>query len=480
MKLLKTIFFPSRRVNELDMTELRSMMVDRSLTIALLLIVPGIFLSLLNLSSVDWSIFSVIEILVVVIIAFLGIFRQRLPYTFRTYGLISALFVMAMTEFAGWGLSGTGGIWFLITIFGTYVLISHRAAVRLTASGLLFVLMVAIGTRIGLYNYQLDFNQYAYSIEGWLGHWLTILIGMIAFLGMIQFIFWYLGKKISELSEQRQTLQQAADQLRKEIFEHTQTSRDLEIALENLREIDVMKDQFVSNVSHELRTPIANLRLYTQLVEKRPEKAREYMQTMTKEISRLDNIVEQMLYMAKIQDSAEFGTWVQFDLQAVIKAVIDQYMPTAIGRGMTMSFRPLEQMPLFFGSSNMMYQLIRSLVDNAIKYSPTGGDIVIEALQQDGHPYHQVGFRITNTGVGIDRYERDKVFERFFRGKIAMERHVSGAGLGLATARQITSIHHGNISLDNSDQQRVTFTVMMPTLPIAQPETTPGQNSVPA
>jgi signal transduction histidine kinase len=371
-------------------------------------------------------------------------------------------------EFIGWGLSGVGSSWMVVGVFASYIMVGRRFAIWMSVFSVAVVVAQILAIELGGYQFALDFSQYAYSHEAWFAQLLTVAIQTGSIVAVLTFIFRYLVERSKELSVHRSSLERTADILQSEIFEHDHTSRALAEALEHLQQIDQVKDAFVSNVSHELRTPIANLRLYMQLSQKRPDKAVEYIQTMNNEVQRLEKVVEQMLLMAKIQDGTDFGTWVHFDLQAIIKGAVEEFSNLISGRGLTIQFREISDMPHVFGSAGMIYQMIRSLLDNAIKYSPSGARIEIRSQVDVRDGLSLVGFTIVNTGVRIEQDEQRRIFERFYRGRSAIERNVPGAGLGLAAARQIAIIHHGTIRLQDTGSDQVSINVMIPSHAIVE------------
>jgi signal transduction histidine kinase len=192
------------------------------------------------------------------------------------------------------------------------------------------------------------------------------------------------------------------------------------------------------------------------------------MLTMGKEMHRLEGIVEQMLFMAKLQDETEFGTWVRLDLQNIINEIVDEYREIAIGRRLTLCYYPIDNMPALFGSGEMIRQMIRVLVDNAIKYSPAGNRVDIRPLHRSENGLLQIGFRITNTGVRIPQHERAQIFERFYRGQSSIDRQVPGAGLGLATAREIAHMHQGSIHLEDVTSEQVAITILLPGIALTE------------
>ncbi|NTU64687.1 MAG: HAMP domain-containing histidine kinase, partial [Chloroflexi bacterium] len=226
----------------------------------------------------------------------------------------------------------------------------------------------------------------------------------------------------------------------------------------SLTELDRMKDRFVSNVSHELRTPLANTKLYLQLLERgKPDKRAEYMQTLHREVSHLEGMIEDLLDLSQLeQDKTE--VWLApVDLNALLKQASVVQQPRAETAGLGLTFEPTAKPLLARGDLLRLQQVATNLITNAINYTPAGA-VHIRSFQCDD----RVGFEIRDSGMGIASEDLPHVFERFYRGKRASQSNVRGTGLGLNIVKEIVDWHGGQIEVDSQVGCGSSFTVYLP------------------
>lgn len=231
-----------------------------------------------------------------------------------------------------------------------------------------------------------------------------------------------------------------------------------------LRELSLLKDEFVSSISHDLRTPVTNLKLYHHLMTVRPEKAERYKETIDRETRRLEYIVEELLSVSQIERLPQKLETAPLDLALVVRRYVADYTPLVESRGLSIDFHESPGLPPVQGDLVLLERVLHALVQNALSYTPEAGQIRVSVgvEKQDGEPWVYV--RVANSGPGIPPDELPHVFDRFFRGKIALEHGVPGAGLGLAIAKDIVKRHGGRITVQQNgdEEQGATFTVWLP------------------
>ena len=232
-----------------------------------------------------------------------------------------------------------------------------------------------------------------------------------------------------------------------------------------LKQVERMKDAFVSNVSHELRTPITSLRLNTGLLRMDPANQGTYLERLTREVDRLGVMIEDLLRLSRLDQGR-----VRLDLKAVdLNVLVAQYIedrnPLAESQGLRLEFQPGRDLPCVSGDSGMLGQVISILLNNAISYTPGGGKITVCTLARKEGGGSIVGFRVTDNGPGIGAEDLPHVFERFFRGKVGRDSGTPGAGLGLSIAKEIVDRHRGQIELKSpvAEGKGAAFTVWLPT-----------------
>jgi PAS domain S-box-containing protein len=213
------------------------------------------------------------------------------------------------------------------------------------------------------------------------------------------------------------------------------------------KEVQRMKDAFVSNVSHELRTPITNFICNMELIRMNPQKQDVYLERLDLEIVQLKNIIEDLLRLSRFDQNATDLNRTPFDINAMCREFSSLRTPLAEQKQLSMAFIPHEPLPKVFGDYGLISQVLSILLTNAINYTQNGGEILIRSHPEDeAHP-GMVGFSVTDNGPGISLEEKERLFERFFRGNAGINSQVAGTGLGLPIAHEIIERHQGDIEV---------------------------------
>jgi signal transduction histidine kinase len=228
---------------------------------------------------------------------------------------------------------------------------------------------------------------------------------------------------------------------------------------DRLRELDRLKDEFVSAVSHELRTPLTSISGYAELLrldEKNPER-RRYLDIVERNAERLISLVSDVLFAARLQDGRLQLIVEPVDLQQLIVHAADAARPRAASTGVELVVRADEPLGVE-GEPERLGQLLDNLVSNAIKFTPDGGRVSITGAR-DGD---LVRVEVSDTGIGIAPEESERLFERFFRSQVALERQIQGTGLGLYISKAIVEAHGGRIGVSSTQGEGTTFMVELP------------------
>ncbi len=239
-------------------------------------------------------------------------------------------------------------------------------------------------------------------------------------------------------------VQRHAAELEERVAERT---AELYAANADLRALAKVKDEFVANVSHEVRTPISNIKLYHKLLVMNPSKFSEYMATLDRETERLEHIVEDLLYLSRLDQGQIPTTLTRIDLNALAETYVSDRSPLAESKGLTLDLSPAENLPPVEGDQMLLGQALSVLLTNALNYTPPGGRVAISTHTRRRGSGTLVGLRVSDTGPGIEPDELAHLFRRFFRGKAAQASGMPGTGLGLAIAREIADRHGGWIEI---------------------------------
>lgn len=237
--------------------------------------------------------------------------------------------------------------------------------------------------------------------------------------------------------------------------------------ISGLKEVERMKDDFVSNVSHELRTPISSLKLYHGLVQRNPRQRDIYLQRMEREIDRLNVIVEDLLRLSRLEQGRVLTERGPADLRPLLAQHVTDRRPLAQQRQLKLWFEaPPKAAPVLI-DKGLMGQVFSILLTNALNYTPAGGQIRVGFCQKvkDNEPYY--GFFVSDSGPGIGPGEEAHLFQRFFRGRAATRSGAAGTGLGLSIAEEIVLRHNGHIEVENNGigDKGATFRVWLPKAP---------------
>lgn len=257
-----------------------------------------------------------------------------------------------------------------------------------------------------------------------------------------------------------QTREHAAD-LEQRVIERT---AELRAANTHLQALSRLKDEFVSNVSHELRTPITSLKLYHDLLAARPEKRDDYLGRLKRETNRLERLVEDLLSLSRMDQGQVTPQLALVDLNALITLYVTDRQPMAESRGLTLAINNDASLPRVPADQGMLGKALSILLTNALTYTPTGGQVMVNVLRQMEGRQELVGFSVSDTGPGIPPDEQPQLFQRFFRGLAGRNSSTPGTGLGLAIVREIMERHHGRVEAVSAGVpgQGATFTVWWP------------------
>ena len=228
------------------------------------------------------------------------------------------------------------------------------------------------------------------------------------------------------------------------------------------KELERLKDQFVSNVSHELRTPLANVKLYLGLLERgRADRRSEYMQTLHRETNRLEKLIEDLLDISRLDMGTVPIRLTPIDLNQLLEQLIADRTAMVTERGLTIEFRPKRDLPPALADSAMLTQVVSNLMTNAINYTPRAGIVSMSTTKRQVADQIWITITIRDTGPGITVADLPHLFERFYRGEAGRRSGAPGTGLGLAICREIVDRLEGRITLDSQPGQGAAFTVWL-------------------
>ena len=294
----------------------------------------------------------------------------------------------------------------------------------------------------------------------------VIVLPFLALLG-----WWVVGRGLAPLAVVAQTLSQrdptslqpiAVDGLPIEVQPLVESLNTL---LQRLDQSFDTQRRFAADAAHELRTPLTALTLQIQLAA-RAESVEERaiaLDRMEQGVRRATRLVQQLLTMARLEPEASQKPAMPTSLAAVATAVVDELRPLAAQKSIVPD-ADVHSPAWVLGQDDALRILLTNLVDNAIRYTPTGGHVGVLVQNAGG----TVQLIVRDTGLGIPADERERVFDRFYRGRDAA---AGGSGLGLAIVRQIARLHAGSVTLSAVDAG--SGTQALATFPATQPPQAP-------
>lgn len=230
--------------------------------------------------------------------------------------------------------------------------------------------------------------------------------------------------------------------------------------LTNLRRLETIRRDFISNISHELRTPLASLKTLTETLRDGalddPPAAQHFVERMEVEVDAMTQLVEELLELARIESGRVPLNLAQVTVANIIQPVLERLQPQAERAGLTMSSELPADLPPVLADAERIQRALANLVHNATKFTPPGGKVLITA-QQVGKEVH---ITVRDSGVGIAPEYLPRVFERFFKADKA--RSGGGTGLGLAIAKHIVQAHQGRIWVESKLGVGSAFTFSLP------------------
>jgi signal transduction histidine kinase len=225
------------------------------------------------------------------------------------------------------------------------------------------------------------------------------------------------------------------------------------------RRIDEVRRDFVANASHELKTPAASIQAAAETIRSAstddPAAVRRFAAQLERDAFRLSRIVADLLDLSRLETGSDLDDRPRLD--AIVREEAQRFRRTAADAGLTLTVDAPE-VPALRGSTRDLSLLVRNLIDNAIRYTKSGGTVLVQVSADVG----LVRLHVQDDGVGIPSRDLPRVFERFYRVDRARSRDTGGTGLGLAIVRHVTENHGGTIRVTSELGRGTTFDVRLP------------------
>jgi len=274
-------------------------------------------------------------------------------------------------------------------------------------------------------------------------------------------LFMMIGRQVGIAIENARLYQETDEQLQRKV---TELKAALELAEQEhsrAREALQLREEFLSVASHELKTPMTSLRGFVQLATRQlnrsdgfdPERIKQGLRVIDMQSEKLSRLISQLLDISRIEAGQLALEREMTDVASLVKAVVAHVQPASPRHSLVVDAAP--------GTNGLvdplrLEQVITNLIDNAVKYSPDGGQIRVSVSAAES----ALQIAVTDRGLGVSPEHRDRIFDRFYQAHGGG--HFGGLGLGLYISREIVELHGGRIELDVPDGGGSRFTVLLP------------------
>jgi signal transduction histidine kinase len=237
-----------------------------------------------------------------------------------------------------------------------------------------------------------------------------------------------------------------------------------------LESLEHLRRELVANVSHELKTPISALRAHLENLLDGVEQADpDTLQIMLNQSERLGRLVEQLLDLSRIESGELRLNRTPVPLHPLVREVLSEIEVARAVRGVLVRDAVPDDLPAVLVDAERVHQVLYNLLDNALRYTPPGGEVTVEARPANG----SCQVAVIDTGHGIEPEHLPRLFERFYRADAARARGDGGTGIGLAIARSVVEAHGGHIRAESRVGQGSVFTFDLPVAGAAETRRVP-------
>ncbi len=226
------------------------------------------------------------------------------------------------------------------------------------------------------------------------------------------------------------------------------------------KQLDRQKTDAIAAVSHDLKNPLSLMHGYATMlpmVGKLNARQREFSEKIVAGVEQMSTLIEDVLDLHRIE-SAPGADWESCHLDVLLQQVVEEMRPAAVTKGIQLVGETAVGIKPVAGDESLLRRAIRHLLDNGVRYTPVGGSVVARVEMHE----EEVVLAVADSGVGISRADRDRLFERFYRVRDQEQGESGGSGLGLAFAKSISERHGGRVWFDSKLGQGSTFFISLP------------------
>lgn len=299
---------------------------------------------------------------------------------------------------------------------------------------------------------QFNFTVLAPYYRSWWAYVLYVFISLIIFAGLLHI-------RVKALKKKNEALEVLVAERTKEI-----SSKNLLLKnqTEELKELDQLKTRFFSNISHEFRTPLTLILGHTdQLLNPKTVKPQlKQLDSIKKNANRLLNLINQLLYIAKLESNNLKIKVEKSDIVAITKLHLLAFESMAEQHNIQLQFSAEKAIPAIYLDIEKYERIILNLISNALKFTPANGQVKIEIKKV---AFNKVSLTISDTGVGISEVDLPHIFNRFYQADASQTRQYEGTGIGLSLVKDLVKLHQATIDVTSTINQGTTFNILFKT-----------------
>ncbi len=232
--------------------------------------------------------------------------------------------------------------------------------------------------------------------------------------------------------------------------------------IEKLKEVEILRRELIANVSHDLRTPISIIQGYIETLQIKAdtltkEERNRYLNTISESTGKLEKLVSELFELSKLEANQVEPKKEPFFISELVNDISSKYQLIANDKNISINTILSKELPLVYADVSLIERVMQNLIDNAMKFTPNGGNIIIKTSKSE----HEVEVTVADTGVGIPENEREQIFGRYYKANNFTDLKNS-TGLGLAIVKKILDLHDSSLDLITKVNTGSSFVFRLP------------------
>ena len=230
-----------------------------------------------------------------------------------------------------------------------------------------------------------------------------------------------------------------------------------------LSAIDKIKGNFLSMVSHQLKSPLSSTLLQTSILldgiaGEFNEKQRDLLQKVKNKIKGMVDLIHDILDVCYIEEGGYLTQIENLDLAEILQRTVELMQPQIQDKNIVLHVKIEDHLPLIIGNKSSVEAMFINLINNAIKYTPSEGQVSVEMSENA----QNVQIEVSDTGIGVENEDIPRIFDKFYRVRSESTKNISGTGLGLSIVKSVVDAHRGAINVESKVGEGTTFTILLP------------------